>query len=116
MAGVHRERELESPTFHTVKEWLKHRGPMVIMNDIISDGLKISTSNKMPRDLLSISTTIGIIMRKLKWIKGTNEDSDKYYAPEDQQLMMNVEESYGVETGESQETKPITIELDTWDE
>lgn len=86
LAGIHKERELESPTYHTIKEWLKHRGDNVRMNDIISDCLKISMANKMPRDILSVSTTIGIIMRKLRWRKGTNDDSDKYFAPENHKI------------------------------
>ena len=82
LSGVHRERELESPTFHTIKEWLKGQSSEVLMVNIIEDCLKINTVNKMPRDLLSVSTTIGIIMRRLRWRKGTNDNSNKYYCPD----------------------------------
>lgn len=81
LSDIHRARELESPTYHTVKEWLQRRSETT-MSEIISDCLKVNTANKMPRDLLSISTTVGIIMRKLSWRKGTNQDSDKYYEPQ----------------------------------
>jgi hypothetical protein len=39
-------------------------------------------SSKLPKDLLSISTTVGIIMRKMKWRKGTNDNRNKYYSPQ----------------------------------
>ena len=87
LAGVHQERELQSPTFYTIKEWLQHQGDIVSINEIMSDCLQVNVANKMPRDLLSVSTTIGIIMRKLRWRKGTNDDSNKYFAPSEQEDM-----------------------------
>lgn len=75
---MHEERELESPTHNKIKEWLKGKHD-VSMQDIIEDCLKINTSNRMPRDLVSISTIIGIIMKKLGWKKGKNQYRDHYY-------------------------------------
>lgn len=80
LVGIHQERELESPTHIQIKHWLMGRTEADIM-DIIHDCLKINTDGKQPRDLLSTATTVGIIMRKLNWKKGTNENRHKYYAP-----------------------------------
>jgi len=77
--NLHSERELESPTQKTISNYLKGKIE-ISMSDLIQDCLKIRMEGKSPKDLLSISTTIGIIMRKLKWQKGMNENRDIYYA------------------------------------
>ncbi len=83
LSGIHKARELESPTFHEIRDWLKFRKMSeVTMQEIIGDCLKVNMNGKMPRDMLSLSTTIGIIMRKLSWTKGTNENSNRYYEPQ----------------------------------
>lgn len=82
LKNVHEERELESPTHKKISKWLKTKNYEVSMEEIMSDCLKINTDNKLPKELLSISTTVGIIMKKLEWKKGNNENRDKYYPPE----------------------------------
>jgi len=82
LSGLHGDRELESPTHIKIEEWINPGMGEVCMNDIIEKCLKINTDGKLPKDLLSVQTIIGIIMRKLKWKKGTNENRDKYYPPE----------------------------------
>lgn len=79
MKNMHGERELESPTHTKIKEWIKSRTEEVTMDDIIEKCLGIKTEGKRPKDLLSTATTIGIIMKKLGWRKGTNENRHKYY-------------------------------------
>lgn len=81
LSGIHNERELESPTHRIIRDWLGVRTE-VTMSQIIEDCLKINMAGKAPRDLLSVSTTVGIIMRRLKWRKGNNENRDHYYAPD----------------------------------
>jgi len=78
--NLHSERELESPTQKTISNYLKGKIE-ISMSDLIQDCLKIRMEGRSPKDLLSISTTIGIIMRKLLWTKGMNEHRDMYYAP-----------------------------------
>jgi len=78
---MHGERELESPTHNMIKRWLVGKPVHVSMEDIITDCLKTDMIRKSPRELLSMATTIGIIMRKLKWRKGTNECRNIYYRP-----------------------------------
>jgi len=80
---THQDRELESPTFYMIRKWLKSKSDFVLMEDVMQDCLKINMNGKIPKDLLSASTTIGIIMKKLKWCKGTKDNRDRYYAPED---------------------------------
>ena len=81
LSDIHVNRELESPSFYLIKKWLGIK-EIVSMEDIIEDCLKINMSGKEPKTLLSISTTVGIIMRKLRWRKGKNIDNrDKYYSP-----------------------------------
>lgn len=80
LQGVHNEREFESPTYVKIKEWVRFRGE-VTMNVIIEECLKINMEKQLPKSLASISTTVGIIMRKLKWTKGTNDLKHTYYAP-----------------------------------
>ena len=87
LSEIHGDRELESPTHHTIKEWLKGQVAFVNMEDIMKQCLGIDTRNKMPKDLLSLSTTIGIIMRKLGWRKGTNDKRNIYYNPEHKEQM-----------------------------
>ena len=82
MKNMHAERELESPTMVKIREWLRGQSSNVDMNDIIESALKINTDGKTPKELLSISTTVGIIMKKLGWSKGKNENRHKYYAPD----------------------------------
>lgn len=79
--GLHKERELESPTYIRIRDWLNGRCETDIM-EVIESCLKIQTIGKQPKDLLSVSTTVGIIMRKLKWRKGTNKDRHNYYSPD----------------------------------
>lgn len=79
--NIHGERELETPTHQQIKEWLKGRLE-VSMKEILEDCLKFNMNGRMPRDVLSASTTVGIIMKKLKWRKGTNDNRNKYYSPE----------------------------------
>lgn len=80
LESIHGERELESPTHRKIRDYIKMKSE-VSMIELIEDCLKINTNGKMPRDLVSISTIIGIIMRKLKWRKGSNENRDRYYSP-----------------------------------
>lgn len=82
---LHSERELESPTHIKINHWLTGRRETDII-EIIEQCLKINTDGKKPKDLLSISTTIGIIMRKLKWKKGENKDRHKYYSADNSKL------------------------------
>lgn len=80
LSELHSDRELESPTQKTIRKWLinKHE---VSMEEIMKDCLKISLDGKEPRMLLSVSTTIGIIMKKLNWKRGVKDKRDIYYAP-----------------------------------
>lgn len=80
LQSIHEERELESPTHKIIKDWLRGRDETT-MDTILRECLKISVEGKSPKDLLSTSTTIGIIMRKLKWRKGINDNRDHYYSP-----------------------------------
>lgn len=77
LSGLHIERELLSPTETKIRKYLIYKTE-VLMSDLIQDCLKINMDGKMPRDLLGVSTTIGIIMKKLNWVKGKGEDRDKY--------------------------------------
>lgn len=86
LANIHNDRELESPTHIMIREWLGVRN-QVAMNEIIQDCLKINMEGKRPKDLLSAQTTIGIIMRKLKWRKGCNENRHIYYSPDNGDLL-----------------------------
>jgi predicted P-loop ATPase len=82
MKSMHSERELESPTELKIKRWLlSHPTREVDMMEIIENCLKIQTDGKMPRDLVYVSTPVGIIMRKLGWRKVTNQNRSKYYNP-----------------------------------
>ena len=82
LSGIHSERELESPTFNIIKKWLVGQGGSVSMEYIIEGCLGICIKNKMPKELLSVSTTVGIIMRKIGWEKGTNNNRNIYYRPD----------------------------------
>jgi putative DNA primase/helicase len=84
MTQMHAERELESPTQQQIKEWLVGKLE-VSMKEIMEDCLKINMSGRMPRDLTSVSTIVGIIMKKLGWYKGSNKNRDKYYATREQE-------------------------------
>jgi len=82
MLSMHAERELESPTHIRIQRWLDRtpRDEVDIM-ELIEDALGIRTEGKTPRELVFISSPIGIIMKKLGWRKGTNSNRSKYYAP-----------------------------------
>lgn len=85
MKAMHSERELESPTELKIKRWLEnYQQKEVDMMDIIEQCLKINTDGKFPRDLLYVSTPIGVIMKKLGWKKGKNENRSKYYNPKNE--------------------------------
>ncbi len=81
LASVHGERELESPTYNMIKRWVIGRAE-VSMEGILEDCMGMSTKGRAPKELLSASTTVGIIMRRLRWKKGTNESRNIYYNPD----------------------------------
>ena len=83
MLDIHAEREIESPTHTRIKEWLKIKFDEVSMTEIIEDCLKINMSGKHPKEMLSLQTTVGIIMKKIGWRKGKNENRNKYFKPGD---------------------------------
>lgn len=78
LKGLHIEREVESPTTRKIRRYLIGKNE-VNMDEIIVSALGADINRKSPKELLSLQTTIGIIMRKEKWFKGTNENRDKYY-------------------------------------
>jgi len=78
---MHGERELETPTHNHIRNWVKGQ-EVVEMDNIIKYALKIEPQGKKPKELLSYQTIIGMVMRKLKWTKGTNNNRHKYYCPD----------------------------------
>lgn len=81
---MHQDRETEGPTYYKIRAWLKASVySEVEMNQIIEQCLKINTDGKNPKDLQSTSIIVGIIMKKLGWMKGNNDNRHKYYKPED---------------------------------
>lgn len=89
LRNIHGDRELESPTFYKIRDWLTGKNK-VTMNEIINDGLKISIDGKSPRELLHISSPVGQIMRKLGWVKGTNEKRHIYTSPDYKTVEQNI--------------------------
>jgi len=88
LSSLHEDRELESLSFYKIRDWI-NKNPdkdYVLMYDIIESGLGINTHGKEPRELLSYQTMAGIMMRKLKWVKGSNNNRDKYYINEEAKL------------------------------
>jgi putative DNA primase/helicase len=82
LTGMHSERELESPTHVKIRNWLEQKPRReVSMHELIEECLKINTDGRNPKEVLSVSTTVGIIMRKLRWTKGTNYYRHMYYNP-----------------------------------
>ncbi len=84
LKSIHQERELEGPTYFEIKKYLEPRkmNKYVTMDEIIEEALGIKIKGKKPQELISTSTIIGIIMKKIGWIKGTNEDRNKYFNPD----------------------------------
>lgn len=76
--GMHRERELESPTYNTIREWLNDKTE-VSMREILEDCMGMK--GKSPSEQLSGAIIVGIIMKKLGWRKGINTKRDRYYLP-----------------------------------
>lgn len=80
--NLHQEREIESPYHTIIKEWIKFKSE-VTMKDLIEECLQINIKGKNPKEVLSIQTIVGIIMRKLKWTKGTHDKRHTYYPSDD---------------------------------
>lgn len=86
--SLHEDREIESFSFYKIRDWLLRQvdKDYVMMHEIVESGLSINTNGKEPRELLSYQTIVGIVMRKLKWVKGSNNNRDKYYRNEECKL------------------------------
>ncbi len=80
LSSIHGDREMSSPTYYHLQDWLNLK-EVVTMNEIIEEGMGIAIKGRSPRDLLSAQTTAGINMKKLGWLKGKNDNRNKYYAP-----------------------------------
>lgn len=80
--SIHKDREVEGPAFIKIKSWLESGGYQQISGiEIMEQCLGIQTSGKDPRDLHSTWTIIGMVMKRLKWIKGSNDDRHIYFSP-----------------------------------
>ncbi len=78
---MHKEREVSSPMEIKIERWLRNLAPdkqkEVDMSDILDNCL--AYGNKGHKDRQSAWSIIGRIMKKLRWVKGTNENRTKYY-------------------------------------
>lgn len=91
--SLHKDRELEGPSFIKTKDWLDSNGMVQVTGvDIIEKCWGIKTDGRDPKDLQSHYTIVGLIMRKLKWVKGTNEKRHYYFKPEAEGAPFNWEE------------------------
>jgi putative DNA primase/helicase len=82
LSCMHSEREFEGPYFFRLKEWLMvNNFSYVSMHDIIEKGLGLKIEGKSMSDAASVWTVVGLIMKKLKWRKGTNDNRNNYYNP-----------------------------------
>lgn len=77
------DREVEGPAFVKIKGWLtRNYKKEVTAMELLECALGIKTDGRDPKELHSTWTIIGMVMRKLKWKKGTNENRNKYFNPE----------------------------------
>jgi putative DNA primase/helicase len=82
MKALHEDRELEGPTYYTIREYLRRRNrPQVTMDELLKECLGLTISGQDQRSLQSAWTIIGINMRRLGWIKGTNDKRHIYFNP-----------------------------------
>lgn len=82
MKTLHAERETEGPAFVKIKRWLSDNNPdEVSIENIIEMALGIKTEGKDPRDLHSTWTIVGIVLKRIGWIKGSNDKRHIYYNP-----------------------------------
>lgn len=77
---LHSDREFDGPVNDKVKEFLIGK-TCVEMDDIVRIGLRINPESKNLKEMASIWSVIGIVMRKSGWIKGKNINRRRYYAP-----------------------------------
>lgn len=84
MLNMHQDREMYSPTHIDIQNWLstKHGRVYVTIHEVIEEGMGIILRGKPPKETRSLHTIAGIILKKLKWKKGNNDNKHKYYNPE----------------------------------
>lgn len=82
LSSMHSDREFEGPYYYKLKDWLSAINlESVTMNQIIEQGLGLKIEGKSMSDAASVWTVVGLIMKKLKWRKGSNENRNRYYNP-----------------------------------
>lgn len=83
LANVHSDREFNGPAYQPIENLLlKYPRDSIDMETLIHEGLKINLDNKSLNERSSIFTIVGIIMRKLRWRKGSGRNRHVYYPPD----------------------------------
>jgi len=77
---MHKSREIATPLDGMILEYIKHK-EMIYNQEIIEKVFNLNTGKLTFLELRSKCTAIGIIMKRIGWIKGENQKRGWYFKP-----------------------------------
>lgn len=82
LKNLHSDREYEPIEFEKIKKYLDLKPvDYVDTEELIEKALQININAKSSKEIFGLTVRIGIILKKLNWQKGSNQNRKKYYPP-----------------------------------
>ena len=85
LKGMNEDRQVDTPLNELIINYIKPLKDVTNI-DIIERCFNLNAKNMTGRELMSKQRTIGILMKKIGWKRGTNENRGRYYRPEGQDV------------------------------